>query len=105
MRPKRIRDSASTPSACQNVSAGQPNSAGNSQFQSSFTTSPPMTINATIPTSASGANKYQCFLIASSPQFVVDVLQPRAQVAYGVALARQEGVDVHAALARDRLEA
>src|SRR5882724_6670991 len=55
MPPKRIRQRANRPIACQKVIAFQPNSDGSSQFQRCITASPPIQIKAGIATIARGA--------------------------------------------------
>src|SRR5262247_1861826 len=110
--PTRIRHSASMPSACQKPSAGQPNSGGSSQFHSVRTRSVPRVTNTAIPTIAIGAmTSSLCPLLnpasmsSSFRQFVVDVLQPLAQVEHRVALPREQRIDVHTGGGGDLLEA
>src|SRR5580704_6358602 len=104
------------PTACQKVTCRNPKSGGSSQFHSSFTTSPPTATasatSAAIPTIANGAMKisfhiFLVFMFGSScvREFVVDVLQPLAQVPHRVALARQERVHAHAGFGGHLLEA
>src|SRR5438874_12370675 len=100
--PNRMRHSTMIPSACQKVMGGQPKSAGVSQFHRDFTISPPMVTNSAIPRSASGAKNITLihlgliFGTSTFREFVIDVLQPFAQVQHGVALAREQGVHAHA---------
>ena len=67
--PKRIRHSASSPSACQNVTSRQPKSGGKSQFQRSWTKNPPRNTNATPPAIAAGTHQTH-FLLMSAPHIV-----------------------------------
>src|SRR5215472_16727035 len=88
--PKRIRQRSSNPSACQKIMKRQPKSGGSSQFHKRITISPPITINASIARIASGAIQIHFLLMfpSSSPfdQFLVNALQPLAQMQHGVAL-------------------
>ncbi len=59
--PKRIRESARIPTACQKGICCQPKSGGGSQFHSSYTTSPPIAIKSSIPRIASGAIQINFF--------------------------------------------
>src|ERR1700710_928054 len=103
-----MRQSASRPIACPKVIDFKPNSVGSSQFHSSITTVPPIVMNRAIPTIAAGMIHFSRFLMAYSSLFrklVVKGLQPLAQMEHGVPLARQQGIDVDAALGRELLEA
>src|SRR5204863_8252005 len=108
--PNRMRHSTSIPSACQKVIGGQPNSAGVSQFHRDFTISPPMVMNNAIPSSASGAMNNILIHLGlmfgpSSFQFVINLLQPFAQVEHRVPFAREQRVHAHARLGSELLEA
>src|SRR5262245_4685645 len=100
-QPNRIRQSASSPSACQKPTSGQPNSGGSSQFQSSRTISPPMNVKSAMPSRATGASinnfRLLVIMIRSSwfREFVIDVLQTPAQMQHGVTLSREQRVDAH----------
>src|SRR5437764_1495772 len=103
-----MRHNTSSPSACQKVMSGQPKSGGSSQIHRANTTAPPMALNTNIPTSASGAIQISLFLMFSPSrlrEFVVDALQPLAQIQHRIAFAREQRVHVHAGLRRHLLEA
>src|SRR4051794_17833990 len=55
-------------------------------------------------TSILGMSSSLYLIISTLLSFVVQVLQARAQMQHGVAFARQQGVDGHAALERHLLE-
>ncbi len=99
--PKRMRQSASSPTACQNVISRQPNSDGNNQFHSNRTTSPPTKINNAIARIASGINSSFFFLIFCSSflrKFVINALQSLAQMQHRITFAREQRVHAHAGL-------
>src|SRR6202140_1461823 len=104
--PNRIRQRASSPTACQNVISRHPNNAGSSQFHRCSTTSPPITMKIT---TSSGARKIHFFLMLG-PSFLrnklfVNALQSFAQMQHRVALAREQGIDVYTAFCRQFFEA
>src|SRR5208282_4900221 len=98
--------------ACQKVITFHPNSPGSSQFQRCITISPKSATKAAI---ASGATKKihlflitQLFSMSSSSfprKLVVHIAQTIAQCEHRVTLAREQRVDVDAALRRQFLEA
>src|SRR5713101_9242990 len=97
-----MRHSASSPNACQKETWRQPKSGGSSQFHNCLTISPPMKTNSSIPRIASGAMKIKFFLLmvssSSFRQFVVDALQPLAQMQHRITLAREQRIHAHAGL-------
>src|SRR6185295_6606017 len=109
--PKRIRHSARSPSACQKVTSRQPKSGGNSQFHSSRTIWPPMAMKTNIPRIASGAIQISLFNLglmfgpSCLREFVVDPLQPPAQMQHRVAFAGEQRVHAHAGRGGHLLEA
>src|SRR5262249_12391560 len=102
--PKRIRHRASSASACQKLSSGNPKSGGASQFHSNFTTSPPTKMNAAKPTSTSGIKRFLMVRSSRLRQLVVNDPQSSLQAQYGVSFSREQRVDAHACLAGNLLE-
>src|SRR5882724_1014695 len=113
MPPKRIRQRASRPIACQKVIALQPNSDGSSQFHKCITTSPPIQIKAGMATIASGAIQnnfflfFMLYMVCSLllPKIFINALQTFAQMQHGIAFAREQCVDVYAGFRSQFLEA
>src|SRR5215831_6132427 len=107
--PNRIRQRSSSPSACQKVMSRQPKRGGSSQFHSCITISPPIKTNATIARIASGPSQIHFRLMFSSSssfgQFVVNALQPPAQMQHRIALAREQRIHARARLLGHFLEA
>src|SRR5580693_10512364 len=111
--PTRIRQRASSPTACQKVMSRHPNSVGASQFHRCMTSSPPIQMKSGIASIAAGTIKNHFFLlilgssltrIISSNRFfgsflgkfVVNALQSFAELKHRVALAREQRVDADA---------
>src|SRR5215831_4655700 len=102
--PKRIRHRASSASACQKLSSGNPKNGGASQFHSNFTTSPPTKMNAAKPTSTSGIKRFLMVRSSRLRQLVVNGLQSPLQAQYGVSFSREQRIDAHAGLAGNLLD-
>src|ERR1035437_5033857 len=106
-----MRHSTRSPSACQKVTWRQPKSGGSSQFHRCSTISPPIKINSSIPTIASGAIKISFFTfgLMFSPsrfrKFVVNALQSLAQMQRRIAFAREQRIYAHAGFGGHLLEA
>src|SRR5580700_5545134 len=106
-----MRQSARSPTACQNVISRQPKSDGSSQFQRCSMISPPMTTNSSIPRIASGImksifiNLLPMFSTSRFRKVVVNPLQSLAQVEHGVVFAGKQGIDANAGAGGNLLEA